>query len=121
MSAAVARRSLFCISTRPFWTHIMNTSWRGIYPAASTQFRADQSLDVNATIEHVEKLIAAGMHGMIMLGSVGENTTLEYGEKLEVLQASVAQVRKRIPVLTGVAESTTRLACRFALDARKTG
>lgn len=35
-------------------------------------------------------MIAAGMHGMIMLGSVGENTVLEYGEKLEVLKATVA-------------------------------
>src|SRR5713226_2113883 len=121
MSAAVARRSLFCISTRPFWTHIMNTSWRGIYPAATTQFHADQSLDLKSTLEHVEKLIAAGMHGMIMLGSVGENTTLEYSEKLDVLKATIEQVRRRIPVLTGVAETTTRRACRFALDARKAG
>jgi 4-hydroxy-tetrahydrodipicolinate synthase len=66
-------------------------------------------------------MLAAGMHGMIMLGSVGENTALEYGEKLEVLKASVAQVRRRVPVLTGVAETTTRLACRFAEDARKIG
>jgi len=99
----------------------MDNSWRGIYPAATTQFHADQSLDLKGTLEHVEKLIAAGMHGMIMLGSVGENTTLEYSEKLDVLKATIEQVRLRIPVLTGVAETTTRLACRFALDARKAG
>jgi 4-hydroxy-tetrahydrodipicolinate synthase len=96
-------------------------NWHGIYPASTTQFNADQSLNIKATIEHVEKMIAAGMHGMIMLGSVGENTTLEYAEKLDVLKATVAHVRKRIPVLTGVAETTTRLACRFAEDARKIG
>jgi dihydrodipicolinate synthase/N-acetylneuraminate lyase len=99
----------------------MNNSWRGIYPAATTQFHADQSLDLKSTLEHVEKLIAAGMHGMIMLGSVGENTTLEYSEKLDVLKATIEQVRRRVPVLTGVAETTTRLACRYALDARKAG
>jgi dihydrodipicolinate synthase/N-acetylneuraminate lyase len=99
----------------------MDNSWRGIYPAATTQFHADQSLDLKSTLEHVEKLIAAGMHGMIMLGSVGENTTLEYSEKLDVLKATIEQVRRRVPILTGVAETTTRLACRFALDARKTG
>jgi dihydrodipicolinate synthase/N-acetylneuraminate lyase len=99
----------------------MANSWRGLYPAATTQFHADQSLDLKGTLEHVEKLIAAGMDGMIMLGSVGENTTLEYGEKLDVLKATIEQVRRRIPVLTGVAETTTRLACRFALDARKAG
>ena len=99
----------------------MAVNWHGVYPAATTQFHANQSLNVPATIAHVEKMLAAGMHGMIMLGSVGENTTLEYTEKLDVLRASVAQVRKRIPVLTGVAETTTRLACKFAEDAKKIG
>lgn len=99
----------------------MAPNWHGVYPAATTQFNVDQSLNLKGTVEHVEKMIAAGMHGMIMLGSVGENTVLEYGEKLEVLKATVAQVRKRIPVLTGVAETTTRLACRFAEDAKKIG
>jgi 4-hydroxy-tetrahydrodipicolinate synthase len=99
----------------------MNITWHGIYPASTTQFHADQSLDIQATVQHVEKLIAASMHGMIMLGSVGENTALEANEKREVLKATVEQVRKRIPVLTGVAETTTRLACRFAEDAKKIG
>ena len=95
--------------------------WHGVYPAATTQFNTDQSLNITATIQNVEQMMAAGMHGMIMLGSVGENTTLEYAEKLDVLKATVAHVRKRIPVLTGVAETTTRLACRFAEDAKKIG
>ncbi len=99
----------------------MTVNWHGIYPAATTQFNADQSLNLKATTDNVEKMMAAGMHGMIMLGSVGENTTLEYAEKLDVLKATVAQVKRRIPVLTGVAETTTRLACRFAEDAKKIG
>src|SRR5262245_54842474 len=99
----------------------MAISWHGIYPASTTQFHADQSLDLPATMQHVEKMLAAGMHGMIMLGSVGENTTLDYAEKLDVLIAAVGTVRKRVPVLTGVAETTTRLACRFAEDAKKIG
>lgn len=99
----------------------MTVNWQGIYPASTTQFNADQSLNIKTTIEHVEKMIAAGMHGMIMLGSVGENTTLEYAEKLDVLRATVASVKGRIPVVTGVAETTTRLACRFAADAKKVG
>jgi len=99
----------------------MAVNWHGVYPAATTQFNADQSLNIPATVDLVEKMRAAGMHGMIMLGSVGENTTLEYAEKLDVLRATVAHIRKRIPVLTGVAETTTRLACRFAEDAKKIG
>jgi 4-hydroxy-tetrahydrodipicolinate synthase len=56
-----------------------------------------------------------------MLGTVGENCSLEYSEKLEVLRATVKQVAGRVPVLTGVAECTTTLACRFAADAKKAG
>ena len=66
-------------------------------------------------------LVKAGVHGLIMLGTVGENCSLEYPEKLEVLRATVRQVEGRVPVLTGVAEYTTALACRYAADAQKAG
>lgn len=56
-----------------------------------------------------------------MLGTVGENASLEYVEKLEVLRATLSQVGGRVPVLTGVAECSTALACRFATDAAKAG
>jgi 1-pyrroline-4-hydroxy-2-carboxylate deaminase len=99
----------------------MNVTWRGVFPAATTQFHDDQSLDLKGTAEHVEKLVRAGVHGMIMLGTVGENCSLEYAEKLDVLRTAVRQVAGRVPVLTGVAECSTALACRFALDAKKNG
>jgi 4-hydroxy-tetrahydrodipicolinate synthase len=87
----------------------------------TTQFHRDQSLDLAATTRHLEALLKAGVHGMILLGTVGENCSLEYSEKLQVLRAGVEQVAGRVPVLTGVAECSTRLACRFAEDARKAG
>jgi 1-pyrroline-4-hydroxy-2-carboxylate deaminase len=87
----------------------------------TTQFRDDQSLDLGATAKHVEALLRAGVHGLIMLGTVGENGTLEYAEKLEVLRSTRQQVGGRVPVLTGVAECSTALACRFAADAQKRG
>ncbi len=99
----------------------MNVTWRGVFPAATTQFHDDQSLDLKGTAEHVEKLVRAGVHGMIMLGTVGENCSLEYAEKLDVLRTAVRQVAGRVPVLTGVAECSTALAGRFALDAKKNG
>jgi len=99
----------------------MASSWTGVYPAATTQFRADESLDLAATLDHVDKMIEAGVHGLIMLGTVGENCSLEWEEKLEVLRATVVRVDGRVPVLTGVAEYTTRLASRFAVEARQAG
>src|SRR6266851_9279587 len=99
----------------------MTVDWRGVFPAATTQFREDQALDLEGTGRHLERLIQAGVQGMIVLGTVGENCSLEYAEKLEVLRAAVRQARGRIPVLTGVAECTTALACRFAVDAKEAG
>ncbi len=97
----------------------MAVNWHGVYPAVTTQFHADQSLDLEGTARHVEKLIQAGVHGIIALGTVGENCQLEPHEKLQVLQTVVRQVRGRVPVLTGVAECSTALACRFAAEAKK--
>ncbi len=99
----------------------MTSAWRGVFPAATTQFQSDQSLDLKATLRHLDRMIEAGVHGMIMLGTVGENCSLEYAEKLEVLKATVEHIGGRIPVLTGVAEYTTSLGCRFAADAQKVG
>jgi 1-pyrroline-4-hydroxy-2-carboxylate deaminase len=99
----------------------MAVGWRGVFPAVTTLFRDDQSLDLEATARHVERLLQSGVHGVIMLGTVGENCSLEHAEKLEVLRAAVRQVRGRVPVLAGVAECSTALACRFAADARKAG
>ena len=99
----------------------MSVLWEGVFPAATTQFHADQSLNLAATLEHIDRMIDAGIHGLIMLGTVGENCSLEYSEKLEVLRATVDHVAGRIPVLSGVAECTTARASKFAADAQRIG
>src|SRR5689334_10225037 len=95
--------------------------WHGVYPALTTQFRTDESIDIAATAKHLEHMIRTGIHGVILLGSVGENTALDYEEKLTVLRELKQVVAGRIPVLSGVAEFTTRTACRFARDAESIG
>src|SRR5262245_27967275 len=99
----------------------MNVNWHGVFPAVTTQFHDNQAVDLEGTARHLEKLLQAGVHGIIMLGTVGENCSLEYPEKLQVLQTAVREVRGRVPLLTGVAECSTALACRFAADAQKMG
>jgi dihydrodipicolinate synthase/N-acetylneuraminate lyase len=105
----------------PKGTVAMKVAWRGVFPATTTEFHADQSIDLPATVKHAEALVRAGVHGMIVLGTVGENCSLEYPEKLDVLKAVVGAVADRVPVLTGVAECTTARACRFAADSKKVG
>src|SRR6516162_8053118 len=99
----------------------MNVNLHGVFPAITTQFHGDYSLNIEGTARHLEALIDAGIHGVVLLGTVGENTALEYDEKLEVLREMKQVVRGRIPVLTGVAEYTTALGCRYARDAEKIG
>jgi 4-hydroxy-tetrahydrodipicolinate synthase len=99
----------------------MKVNWHGVFPALTTQFRDDQSLDLDATARHLEALIDAGIHGVVLLGTVGENTTLEYDEKLTVIREMRAVVNGRIPVLSGVAEYTTALASRYSRNVEKIG
>src|SRR5262249_9343927 len=99
----------------------MNVSWRGVFPAATTEFRSDQSLDLPAHAKHIDAMIRAGVHGMIVLGTVGENCSLEPREKLDVIRAAKEAIAGRVPLLTGVAECSTALACRFAADAQRAG
>lgn len=99
----------------------MDVNWKGVFPAVTTQFHADQSLDLAATAVHVSALIDAGVHGLIMLGTVGENTSLEPEEKRAVLKTAVEVSAGRVPVLPGVAECSTAAACHFAADAEKLG
>lgn len=99
----------------------MPADWTGVYPAATTQFFEDQSLDLPGTLAHLDAMIEAGVHGLIMLGTVGENCSLSADEKRTVVKATVEHVAGRVPVLAGVAECTTPEACRFAADARQLG
>ena len=99
----------------------MEVTWSGVYPAVTTQFKADQSLDLEATAAHAEHLIRAGVNGLIMLGSVGENTVLDPAEKRAVLATAIEAAQGRVPVLSGVAENSTGAACRFAAEAEAAG
>jgi 1-pyrroline-4-hydroxy-2-carboxylate deaminase len=99
----------------------MIVNWHGVFPAITTQFRDDQSLDIEATARHMEALIAAGIDGVVVLGSVGENTTLEYDEKIAFVREMRSVVDGRIPVLSGVAEYTTALGARYARNVEKIG
>jgi dihydrodipicolinate synthase/N-acetylneuraminate lyase len=99
----------------------MDFNWRGIFPAATTQFTAQEGIDIDSTMRHLDAMVAAGVHGMIVLGTVGENCSLTLSEKLDVTKATVDLLRGRVPVLVGVAEYTTAQACRFAEAAQNIG
>ena len=66
-------------------------------------------------------LIDDGVNGLIVCGSVGENTALRPEEKREMLKLAKDVAKGRVPVVSGVAEYTTELAREYARDAQKIG
>src|ERR1051325_6435126 len=88
----------------------MKANWAGVFPAVTTQLRRDQSLDLDATARHLEVLIESGVSGLIICGSLGENQALDPEEKRRVVRLAVEVSKKRVPVLSGVAEPSTSLA-----------
>ena len=99
----------------------MKIEWRGVYPAVTTQFNDDESINFDSTKGMINELIEEGVHGIIVLGTVGENCSLQADEKRAVLKAAKEVVAGRVPLLTGVAETTTALAVEFAKDAEQLG
>jgi 4-hydroxy-tetrahydrodipicolinate synthase len=95
--------------------------WTGVFPAITTQYNQDYSVDIRATQKMLDELINDGVHGIIALGTVGENYSLSAQEKRNVLAASKEVINGRVPLLSGVAENTTDLACRYAKDCEEIG
>lgn len=91
----------------------MTANWSGVFPAVTTKFKENEALDLDAIEEHLKFQIDAGVHGLVMLGTLGENASLWTTEKHEVVRTAIAVSNGRVPVLAGVAETTTRAACEF--------
>jgi 4-hydroxy-tetrahydrodipicolinate synthase len=95
--------------------------WSGVFPAATTQFDTAGNVDIAATQAVQAALVRDGVHGLVLLGTVGENNSLTVEEKRAVLKAAVAAVGGKVPLLTGVSENTTAAAATFARDAERIG
>lgn len=99
----------------------MSIDWQGVYPAVTTQFNQDESINFETTQQMLDNLINEGVHGIIVNGTVGENCSLRPEEKRDVMKAAKEVINGRVPLLTGVAETTTQFAVEFCQDAEKIG
>jgi 1-pyrroline-4-hydroxy-2-carboxylate deaminase len=99
----------------------LKPDWSGVFPAVTTQFREDLSLDVDATARVIEGLIRDGVSGLIVCGTVGENCSLARNEKVAVMEAAKAVARGRVPVISGIAEFTSAFAIDMAKEAARIG
>lgn len=99
----------------------LQVDWQGVYPAVPTQFNEDFSLDIKGTQKHVEALLSEGIHGLVMLGTIGENCSLSLDEKVQVLKATDEVNKGSVPLINGIAEFTTAGACETAVAAANAG
>ena len=95
--------------------------WHGVFPAVTTQFREDLSLDVDATARVMKALLDDGVSGLIVCGTVGENCSLSTSEKVALMEAAKSVAGGRVPVICGVAEFTTAFAIATAKEVARVG
>jgi dihydrodipicolinate synthase/N-acetylneuraminate lyase len=94
---------------------------QGVYPALTTKFTADDQLDFALFGVNLDAQLAAGVDGVILGGSLGEASTLENGEKLDLVRYSKDQLAGRIPVLMNIAEGSTKRAVALAKAGAEAG
>jgi 1-pyrroline-4-hydroxy-2-carboxylate deaminase len=95
--------------------------WSGVLPAATTQFDPALEVDLEATRRVQAALLRDGVHGLILMGTVGEGNSLSAEEKRLVLEGAAQVAAGKAPVIVGVSEFTTATAVRFVRDAERIG
>src|SRR5262245_39647252 len=102
---AVCPKNEYCIPTAATYSrHTRRTrpimdrrDWRGVFPAITTPFRSDHSIDYDALARHVSWMIESGCNAIVPLGSLGEAATLTYNEKVEILRVCCDAAGDRAP------------------------
>ena len=95
---------------------------RGILAAVTTPFTEDGTAIDAAALQHqVERLVAAGIHGIVPTGTTGEFTTLSADEYRRVIELYVKGADGRIPVIAGIGALSTQAAIDLAQHAETTG
>ncbi|WP_027797004.1 dihydrodipicolinate synthase family protein [Paraburkholderia acidipaludis] len=95
--------------------------WSGVFPAVSTQLKRDFSVDIEATHRVVSNLVRDGVSGLVVCGTVGENTSLSTSEKVAVIEAARDAAAGKVPVIAGIAEFTTEFARQTVREAQRVG
>jgi len=90
-------------------------------PAITTQFDAQGNLDLNAFKNNLAHQLKAGVHGIILGGTLGEASTLTKEEKQQLLAVTLDEVQEKIPVIMNIAEQATSEAVRLAQQAEADG
>ena len=100
---------------------IMTVQWKGVMPAVTTKFNETDQLDFEAFEVNIKAQIDAGVHGIILGGTLGEASTLTLEEKRALVRKTVSLVDGKVPVIINIAEQSTRAALEMAQLAEEDG
>ena len=99
----------------------MKFQWEGIMPAVTTKFTTKDTLDLAMFSQNIKAQVEAGVHGIVLGGTLGEASTLEDSEKRTLTTETVKIVAGKIPVMINIAEQTTKGAIDAANKAEEDG
>ncbi|HEU4553613.1 MAG TPA: dihydrodipicolinate synthase family protein [Chitinophaga sp.] len=99
----------------------MSIEWKGIFPAITTKFTANDELDLPLFEQNLKAQLNAGIDGIILGGSLGEASTLTSAEREILVKFTVEKVAGSIPVVLNIAEGATAEAVKLAQLAQTWG
>lgn len=99
----------------------MHVSWKGVYPAVTTKFNPDDTLDLVTFGKNLDAQIEAGVDAIVLGGTLGEASTLDDAEKFDLLSFALNHVNHRVPVILNVTEGATRRAVSYIQKADDLG
>ena len=99
----------------------MSIQWKGVMPAITTKFTDDDTLDLRMFQLNLNAQLEAGVHGIVLGGTLGEASTLTDDEKRVLTKTTVNLVKNRVPVLINIAEQSTKGAIEAARKAKEDG
>ena len=99
----------------------MKIEWNGVMPAVTTKFTESDQLDLKMFEVNIKAQLEAGVHGIILGGTLGEASTLSDNEKRVLVRKAVEIVQGSVPVIINIAEQTTKAAIEAASKAKEDG
>lgn len=99
----------------------MSIQWKGVMPALTTQFTANDELDLELFKTNIKAQLNAGVQGLVLGGTLGEASTLTNKEKRILTTQAVAYVQGSVPIIINIAQQTTKQAIQEAKTAQQDG
>src|SRR6476620_3700651 len=99
----------------------MQIDWKGVFPAITTKFTAEDQLDLPLFEKNLQAQLDAGVNGIILGGTLGEASVLTTEEKETIVKFTIEKVAGKVPVVLNIAEGSTKEALQQEAYAKAWG